>query len=604
MENIRKELADIFDLRIENKTVKRGNRIISAMILLCALSTFLATVPSINAAVGGVLSVIDIFAVIFFTAEYILRVALCGENIDEYRGFKGKLKYIFSFFPIIDLLAVMPFYLSIFFDSSYEWLAVMRIFRLFRLFRFLGSYSYIIKGLKGIKDQFSISMQFLIIVTFVLSMVLYYVEVKAQPEVYSGAPESLLWAFMQYIGDPGGFADYSPVTTLGRVISVIIGVLGLAIFAIPAGLVGSAFTDAIDRKGKDEETRKNRDVLHTAFSRKYIKDGDSYLRIMPNFVYIEDLQARKQLSLENVQDIIRLQSEEKCSHRYRMKDIGKSVSATGSHITHQLVVEHYLVNSSYGYFHREPHSQVTIVANVHRSCMNLYAFYLAKIGGFNLIIKEEDPSSTYPSSWVSLEEDLVEIADNISGVKNSIKTGTVTSKERTQAEIDSFSDFVRDIQSCRKDGGVLIFMNAAEDESMSGVERKAGVHFVYGNKIGVNEYDPESLLISDPELMDRIIEGSAAVLNEKFKVETARNDYFRILKNNMIRHVWGGVRKRNMNKFYIKLNKELVVWDTRTVLIMKELAVVIAREVEGREIEITQDLKLKGLGLSGLYAED
>lgn len=603
MGNIKKQLADIFDYVKDTAIVKRGNYVIFGMILLSVLATFLNTIPSVNTVANNVLTIIDIVTVLFFTVEYILRLVLCGENIEKYRGVKGKLRYAFSFFPIIDLLAVAPFYLSFMFDGTYEWMVVMRIFRLFRLFRFLKSYSYIMDAFKGVKDQFNISMQFLIIITFVLSMILYYVEVQAQPDVYSGGLESLLWAFMQYIGDPGGFADYSPVTTVGRVISVLIGILGLALFAVPAGLIGSAFTDAIDKKNKDDEIRENRDVLHTAFSRTSIKDRDSFLSVIPNFVYIEDLQARKQLSLENVQDIIRLQNEEKCLKRYRLKDIGKSVSTTGSHITHQLVVEHYLVNRSYGFFHKEPNSLVTVVANVHRSSANLYAFYLAKFGGFNLIIKEEDPSPTYPSSWVSLDEDLVETADEISGTKNSTKIGTAVSKERSQEEYDAFKEYVEDIHSCRKEGGVLIFVNAAEDESKSGVERTAGVHFVYGNKLGVNEYDPESLLISDPELMDKIINTSAEVLKEKFDIDVARNDFFRILKNNLIRHVWGGVKKHKRNKFYLKINKEIVVWDTRCVLIMRELATIIAKVVDGRDIEITDDLKVKGLGYDGYWEE-
>ena len=94
------------------------------------------------------------------------------------------------------------------------------------------------------------------IITLILSFILFFVEHNAQPQVYDNGWKSVVWAFAQYIGDPGGFANTPPVSFVGRLIACVIGVLGIAIFAVPAGLIGSAFTEVMDKDSKTEELKK------------------------------------------------------------------------------------------------------------------------------------------------------------------------------------------------------------------------------------------------------------------------------------------------------------------------------------------------------------
>ena len=110
---------------------------------------------------------------------------------------------------------------------------VLRVARLFRIFRYIKAFNVLARAIRSKKNEMLVSLQFLCIITLMLSFILYFVEHEAQPEVYDNGWTSVIWAFAQYIGDPGGFAETPPITFWGRIIACIIGVLGIAIFAVP-----------------------------------------------------------------------------------------------------------------------------------------------------------------------------------------------------------------------------------------------------------------------------------------------------------------------------------------------------------------------------------
>ena len=109
----------------------------------------------------------------------------------------------------------------------------------------LKSFSLFFKAIANTKHEMWVSLQVLLAITVVLAVVLWAVEYSVQPDVYSNPLQTFIWASMQYIGDPGHFAEVTPVTFVGRIIAVLIGIIGIAIFAVPAGLIGSGFMDAI-----------------------------------------------------------------------------------------------------------------------------------------------------------------------------------------------------------------------------------------------------------------------------------------------------------------------------------------------------------------------
>ena len=120
---------------------------IISLIIISTLEIFLSTFPAINDKISGLLKFIDIFTTIVFTIEVTLRIWLAGDINPQYKGFKGRLKYCFSFYGLIDIVATYPFYLALFLPIPYAVFKVLRIARLLRVFRYMTSF-------KLLKDAF------------------------------------------------------------------------------------------------------------------------------------------------------------------------------------------------------------------------------------------------------------------------------------------------------------------------------------------------------------------------------------------------------------------------------------------------------------------
>ena len=158
---------------------------------------------------------------------------------------------------MIDILSTYPFYLNFVVKIPYTALKALRIARLLRIFRYMKAFSILSRAIKSKKQEMVVSLQFLTIVTLILSFILFFVEHEVQPDVYNNGWRSVVWAFAQYIGDPGGFADTPPISLVGRLIATAIGILGIAIFAVPAGLIGSAFTEVMSTDNHEIEIEEN-----------------------------------------------------------------------------------------------------------------------------------------------------------------------------------------------------------------------------------------------------------------------------------------------------------------------------------------------------------
>jgi voltage-gated potassium channel len=173
----------------------------------------------------------ETFSISIFTIEYLIRIYTADK----------KLSYIFSFFGIIDLLTILPFYLTFFID-----LRSLKAFRLFRLFRLLKLVKYsktldkFQKAIYNAKEEFIIFFIVTIIMFYLSSVGIYYFENEVQPEVFSSIFDSMWWAVATLT--TVGYGDVYPVTVGGKIFTTIILLIGLGIVGIPAGIVASALS--------------------------------------------------------------------------------------------------------------------------------------------------------------------------------------------------------------------------------------------------------------------------------------------------------------------------------------------------------------------------
>ncbi|MFT6880744.1 MAG: voltage-gated potassium channel [Arcticibacterium sp.] len=252
---LRKEVNKVLEIKFKDK---RGvgfaiNVSLTILIFLNTVAIILHTVPSIGVRHNKFFLEFEVFSVAVFTVEYLLRVWSCVEDPQYEHPFYGRLKFIFSVWGLIDLLAIFPFYYS-YFTADLGFVKILRILRMFRLFRvsrYFHALNVIQNVLKAKKEELLLSMSFIIFLLLISSSLVFYIEFPAQPEVFSSIPDSLWWGVNAMT--TVGYGDMHPITPLGKVLGGLIAVLGVAIFALPTGILVLGFTEQIRTKHKKSD---------------------------------------------------------------------------------------------------------------------------------------------------------------------------------------------------------------------------------------------------------------------------------------------------------------------------------------------------------------
>jgi len=195
----------------------------------------------------------EVFSVAVFTIEYVLRVWSCTVKEPYQHPFWGRLKFMVTPLAIIDLLAIIPFYLPLLSPQ----LRVGRALRLFRLFRVLKLNRYtdslriLVRVLLLKKEELILSLFVLFVLLAIASSLIYFAEHEAQPEAFSSIPEAMWWGTITLT--TVGYGDVYPITLIGRILGGTLAVLGIGLFALPAGILASGFSEELQaRKAKQK----------------------------------------------------------------------------------------------------------------------------------------------------------------------------------------------------------------------------------------------------------------------------------------------------------------------------------------------------------------
>lgn len=407
IQEFKRHLAAVFDDNLHTKKWHNiADWLIISLIIISTVEIFISTFD-IDPTLRKILLWIDIAILIFFTIEVSLRIWVAPLINPKFSGWKGRLKYCFTFHGFIDAVSTYPFYLQWLIPFPIAWLTTFRMFRVVRLFRvsrYMKSWRLLEGTFKAKKRELIISMQFLIVITLILSLILFFCEHEAQPDAYDNGFSSVLWAFGQYIGDPGGFADTPPVTGLGKFVACLVGLLGIAIVAVPAGILGSGFTEAIEHEQDDEKLRENQDKLSNIFTS--VLDRPTQYQAIPPYRTFAHIQSRQSMTAEDIIETV------KVTPGFRVVNLQATIPID-KNPSDQLAVEHFEYNRSYGCF-IDRGSKMTIIATSSfiDDCTTFFAYYLAKIGGFNFISREFGERASSKSFYL-----LHDTNDSVSGFK-------------------------------------------------------------------------------------------------------------------------------------------------------------------------------------------
>ena len=201
-----------------------------------------------------------------FLLEFIARIFSAPSLYPHLKPFRARCKYIMSFYGFVDFVAILPCVLTyLFWDTSTVHVIVLPyIFIIFKLIRHSRSFRLIGQVLVSVKDELITAYTACLIMVSFSAILMYYIERSAQPEVFKNVGDSIWWAVVTFTTT--GYGDIYPITPLGKCLGIIISLIGIAMIAIPTGIVSSAFINIVQDKarkvvGEETEAKKNKQVL-------------------------------------------------------------------------------------------------------------------------------------------------------------------------------------------------------------------------------------------------------------------------------------------------------------------------------------------------------
>ena len=405
----------------------------------------------------------------------------------------------------------------------------------------------------------------LAILWLILSIIYFWAEHLAQPEIYEGSfvgfCKSCLWVFVKCIDDPGGIAPPAPVSIVGMVVANIIGFMGIVIFAVPAGLIGSGFVDVMNEERHEEDLKKHHQIMQKSFKVQHNPYLKKLLHELPesektwcadcNFAHLPNSIPVSKFLLNGIEmkDII-----EVCKKYpdFRVKDESQAKSADSSR-EDRFILEHFPTNSSYGCCINR-NSKVTIISTSSWTEVGTgyFAYYLAKFAGFNYISR-----------------DIVSEQDNFESFYNDCWSDTSQKRE----------NFIKDLKGLCKDEGswcICILGYLKHQDS------KCDIHLAHALADGSG-----STIIQEEDF--RVLLSKLQYnMNKNFKIILNESNLFPLIKEDStsFRNIGYKLQEDGCkcNVFTLRISSYIMQYDARLHSIIFQLAKTIHDVIEPQHL--------------------
>ncbi len=238
--------------------------LILSLIILSTLAIILESVDTLFAQYKQLFIAFNIFSVIVFTIEYIGRLWSCVEEEEFRHPLWGRLRFAMRPLPLIDLLAILPFYLAMI-GADLRFIRILRIFRILRLAK-LARYSAALRmvgaSFQRAWNELMITLFVIVVLVIMAACLLYMAEHEAQPEAFQDIPSTMWWAVITLT--TVGYGDVYPITIMGRALTSIIAILGIGLLALPTAILGAAFVEEIEALKKKREQEEKEGAAKTS----------------------------------------------------------------------------------------------------------------------------------------------------------------------------------------------------------------------------------------------------------------------------------------------------------------------------------------------------
>ena len=252
---IKENVFEIIQPSTEGKAVSRlFDLFIMILIIISVISVFLMTFEEIPRNILRSLREAECATILVFSVEYILRIWTADLLYPEISPWKARLKFVCSPMAIIDLAAILPFYLPMLLSINLVGVRAIRLVRLLRVFklnRYSDAFVSIMEVFRGKIQEILVSLFIVFLLLIVASLLIFYAEHDAQPQQFSNAFSGLWWAVATLT--TVGYGDIYPITPIGRILGAIIALLGIGMAAVPTGILSAGFVELLERKKRKEE---------------------------------------------------------------------------------------------------------------------------------------------------------------------------------------------------------------------------------------------------------------------------------------------------------------------------------------------------------------
>lgn len=243
------------------------------------LAVVLESVNSIKAVAPDFFYYFEVFSVVIFSLEYLARVWSVVDNpwrSEQIHPLGGRVRYMFTWMAMVDFVAIAPFYLGMLTGVDLRILRALRLLRIFKLTRYSSAMTMLFQVFREESRTILAAMFVATLLMVVASTLAFIIEHPYQPQVFSSIPAAMYWAVVTMT--TVGYGDMVPITAAGRVLGAFIGILGLGMVALPAGILASGFNNALHRRRVMLEERVHDAMVDGEINDKEQADLDALVR--------------------------------------------------------------------------------------------------------------------------------------------------------------------------------------------------------------------------------------------------------------------------------------------------------------------------------------
>ncbi len=407
----------------------------------------------------------------FFLIEFSLRL-FYAKSLGYVKN--AQISYLLSFVGIIDLLSLTPILLDIFEIPFISSLSALRILRLWRIARYIPSFNVISNAFNARKEDIITSLLGVLLLSLTLSALIFHFENAYTESSFKNILEVFIWSIGKYTGDYGAIAVKNPISEMGKVIATVNGLLGIALFALPAGLLASAFIEQLEEKRKMQAINERIKKIEKHFA-KLTGGGKQFkYKTHPRYASTDYIQSKFLLSESELFECIR---EAQC---LRFRALKSSPERSVSDIR---IIESFKSNCAYGYRQFNDESNIVLINAIGHNERGISHFSYTLANGLNL--------NFIAREFELLNKSGASIGGNSSKEYERFLANNITTFNPTLLE------FLQDIDSFNENTFFIILSSAASG--------RKDIILEYGNDINTVGWDPEKTTLSSETLLNKVI---------------------------------------------------------------------------------------------------